>query len=314
MIKDPLIQLGKVIALAREKSSLTLNQLAQQAKVSVQHVESIECANRKALPEETYLYGYLKKILKTLKFNNYDKVLDDYKEAEASFVLQQMLMETDVQELNRAEDKISINSYFSWKHIAVIFLILLIVIGAIVIRFKVTTMGLKLSPTVKNELQPVLLPNHVESTLLLDNVQEAATTVATLPAPKTNPRVLYGGSGKLPLRLIVTQNAWLQIVAIKQDRVLYEGNISPAQIAALELSDDEGFVVSSDNAAAFMVDSGKKTYTLGSSKQVIEWYYPKSARAIYRHRQRENLRKSPDEALAEERFRLPLAKNPGEVL
>ena len=272
MIKDPLIQLGKVIALAREKSSLTLNQLAQQAKVSVQHVESIECANRKALPEETYLYGYLKKILKTLKFNNYDKVLDDYKEAEASFVLQQMLMETDVQELNRAEDKISINSYFSWKHIAVIFLILLIVIGAIVIRFKVTTMGLKLSPTVKNELQPVLLPNHVESTLLLDNVQEAATTVATLPAPKTNPRVLYGGSGKLPLRLIVTQNAWLQIVAIKQDRVLYEGNISPAQIAALELSDDEGFVVSSDNAAALMVDSGKKTYTLGSSKQVIEWY------------------------------------------
>jgi transcriptional regulator with XRE-family HTH domain len=285
MIKDPLINLSKLICLTRDKSEISVEQLAREAKVSIQHVANIEAADRKALPEGTYLYGYLKKILKTLNFDNYEKMLDDYKEAEASFVLQQMLMETGIEEMNAKEDAISFNNYFSIKHLLIVFGILILILGLVILRFKF--LDSFNNKTLKGD--KILLPEHSKSSLLNSKITEIDETKPELPKP--NPKVIYGGSGKLHLRLLVAQSTWLRILAVKQSTIVFQGYVSPAKIAILELSDDEGFELSCDNAAALMVDTGKKTYVLGNKGQNLQWYYPKSARAIYRHRQRENSRK-----------------------
>lgn len=92
------------------------------------------------------------------------------------------------------------------------------------------------------------------------------------------------------LKLKVTDTAWFQIIAVGKDKVLFEGDVRPDQEPnSFEFEDSVGFVIATGNAGGFEYSTGKARHfqPLGQKNQLIKWYYPESARFVYKESQRQ---------------------------
>lgn len=100
--------------------------------------------------------------------------------------------------------------------------------------------------------------------------------------PPVRRRSVSRGSGAYNVRLGVRDTAWVQVIGVGSKKVLFEGDVSEEDISALDLHDDVGFVLATGNAGAFDVNVGSGNFKLGQSGQLIKWFYPESARTIYK--------------------------------
>lgn len=113
-----------------------------------------------------------------------------------------------------------------------------------------------------------------------------APTIISEPSPTPAPvrkHSITRGSGAYNVKIGVKDKAWVQIIGVGSKKVLYEGDVSPDQaVSALDLKDDVGFVLATGNAGAFDINVGSGNFKLGSSGQLVKWFYPESARTIYK--------------------------------
>ncbi len=113
-----------------------------------------------------------------------------------------------------------------------------------------------------------------------------APTIISEPSPAPAPTRRHSitrGSGAYNVKIGVKDKAWVQIIGVGSKKVLYEGDVSPDQaISALDLKDDVGFVLATGNAGAFDINVGSGNFKLGNSGQLVKWFYPESARTIYK--------------------------------
>lgn len=282
MIKDPLINISQIISNARNVSGISIESLSAQTKVSIKNILSIEAADRAALPEETFLYGYIKKILKTLNIPSQEQVLEAYKKEQADWILQEMLSRIELDQ----QDEFRIKIPSRYLVISLVLILLILSVFCIKALIKTYTNPTKKIPA---SFEHQLFNNqNLTSLVLLVNVQEALSAPIVLPEkPKQEPRFLYLGSGKHKLRLLVLKPVYLRVLALASGSTLIDDNLHPAEIGALEIYDDEGLVVFADDASALLVDNGSKANPLGREPEPIQWYYPKTAKAIYKSKQKD---------------------------
>lgn len=279
--QEPLKKIGLIIKAAREERGLSQEELAYESRVSVTHLKNIEEANRKELPEEAYLLGFIAKLLKALNFENPNEIIERYKKEEGSYVVQSIVnsYETNDSKLGFAFTD------FKIYHLYTIFIICLLVLAWLTItNYGKNNIDLnELKPTIKkinsqfNSQQEATINGAVNgldleaNQSLLDNV------------PNATKQVVSNGVGSKLLSIEATNNAWYQIIGVAQQKILYEGDVGPSNaVDRFKFYDDQGFVLATGDAGAFLVDTGNGPFKLGKSNETIKWYYPQTARRIYK--------------------------------
>lgn len=103
-------------------------------------------------------------------------------------------------------------------------------------------------------------------------------------------RKLSNGRGRKELVMKVTDLAWVQITAIDQDEVLFEGDVYPnAGPNELHFNDDTGFIIATGNAGAFQYSlEGSDFIKLGEKGQLLKRYLPLESREIYLQREQKS--------------------------
>lgn len=91
-------------------------------------------------------------------------------------------------------------------------------------------------------------------------------------------------TGSHTLKIKVREVAWVQIIGIDQDKVLFEGDVFPnIEPSEFTFSDKAGFVLATGNAGAFEIGADQNSpIVLGKSGQLIKWYYPQDAQDGYK--------------------------------
>lgn len=286
MLDDPLIQLGALIRDTRNANGLTREDLYYKSKVSVHYIENIESANRNELPEETYIQGFIVKILKALKLNL--DILDRYKDQESQYIVQTLINSTAGSVLaKQTVIKESDQFIFEFK---IIYVYLLLVAFLLLLFLFITPWndGHKSSKSSIDRVQKqqdIFAPKSVVQQIAkADPVEE--------PSIETNrdPSLYLAGTGDKSLRLKILSTAWIQILGVEQNRVLFEGDVfKNTGVKNIVLKDNIGFVVATGNAGAFAyIDKRNKERKLGKRGELIKWYHPKSAREAYKGRLKAN--------------------------
>jgi cytoskeletal protein RodZ len=129
MVDDPLRKLGETFKNARLQLGISLEDLAQKTKIKIHYLENIEKANRSQLPEEAYLLGYLNKLAKSLNLKDPQKIIDEYKNSEGSFILQNILNENHIKDSNSSYNMSSLRIFHVYLFLVVI------VVGALLYLF-----------------------------------------------------------------------------------------------------------------------------------------------------------------------------------
>lgn len=259
--EEPLKKLGTLIRSAREQRGMTLFDLSNEARVSIEHIKSIEIGARKTLPEDTYLLGYLIKLLKALNFDNADKLVEQYKKEEGHHIVENIVNSYEPNEVNRGLQL----SDFKIYHLYVIFTLALFIIA----WFTVMRGTENFLPSGIGE---VIKPGHIlepmEKKYDLDIMAENGTDANGKPL-----NVL--GDGAKIIEIEVTEPVWYQIIGVKQKKVLYEGYISKSEAPKrFKFMDDQGFVISTGNAAAIIAKTGNTASRIGLRGENIRWFYP----------------------------------------
>ncbi|MFM7458005.1 MAG: helix-turn-helix domain-containing protein, partial [bacterium] len=83
-MSEALTKIGSLIKNKRTELGLNVKDLSEKSRVGYSNIVNIEEGIRDELPEDACLNGFLKILLKTLKFDNYDKLLIDYNLARES--------------------------------------------------------------------------------------------------------------------------------------------------------------------------------------------------------------------------------------
>lgn len=129
MVDDPLRKLGETFKNARLQLGISLEDLAKKTKIKIHYLENIEKANRSHLPEEAYLLGYLNKLAKSLNLKDPQKIIDEYKNSEGSFILQNILNENHIKHSNSSYNMSSLRIFHVYLFLVVI------VVGALLYLF-----------------------------------------------------------------------------------------------------------------------------------------------------------------------------------
>lgn len=246
-------KIGSQIKSARERSDLSLEELASETKVASRHIYNIEQGNRDQLPEETYLLGYLSKLLKTLRFKNINSVLERLKQQEADMVLEEIIND------NVLDDKPKSFEFTQYHFYALLIVFLL---GLTWLVFDVSKVN-----TAKQATKPVV------QLVVEEPVQELLSS--DLPD-------FVKGQGSKQLDVEVIDNAWYQVLGVNQEEILFEGDVYYDHgYKVFRFFDDTGFVFSTGNAGAFKVRADEQDFVLGEPGQTIQWFYPASIQQFY---------------------------------
>lgn len=318
MAKDPLKELGSLIRAERERQGISIDQLALESRVSSKHIQNIENANRTDLPEDTFLISFLTKVMKALKIPNTEQLLNQYRVTEGDYVLQSII---DIQEINSGAG-FTESKYFKIYHLYIVFALFLLICLWVVFNkanedYEYNPIAGSESVEVKksNDLFSIFKATNQKIDEKKEKVNEEKAkeeteanpeegTVAngqTLTANGTIPaenieentdaskiqedlpkKVINRGSGGHNVKLYIKDSAWVQVIGVGSKKILYEGDVSSLNTSIIDLKDDVGFVLATGNAGAFDVDVGSGSFKLGQSGQLIKWFYPESAKAVYR--------------------------------
>lgn len=282
-MKDPLIEIGSIIKSAREQAGMSIDELALESRVSIHHIKNLESANRAELPEETYLTGFLTKVLKALKIENANKLISKFKDKEGDYILQSLVNNNDPELEAKAESK----SYFKIYHIYILLGIIFLAIAWFVISSANTdneeSPGKKLKVEQKiNKTKKIAEEENTVKTVSPKDKEEELEDWENLEKPQREYRynnLEIRGRGDKSLYIKVKEVAWVQVIGIEDRKILFEGDVFPSREPNyFRFRDDDGFVIATGNAGAFEIDAGEGPFMLGASGQLIKWYYPKSAR------------------------------------
>lgn len=287
-MNDPLIKIGSIIKAAREQSGLSIEELAAESRVSSHHIQNIEIANRKELPEEAYLTGFLNKIFKSLKIENAAGLVTHFKQDEGDYIIQSLINNTDPE-----EDLGESSSYFKVYHLYILLGILLLFISWFVINnanqdneaIVLSRVAKEKVDSMKNQIETADVTKQVEKvevkkTTQVEEVQEEIqeeirNEEKTYEYKNTSVR----GKGSKSIMVRVREIAWVQVIGMEHRNILYEGDVFPtSEPNQFRFKDDDGFIIATGNAGAFEVDTGDGFSVIGGSGQLIKWFYPKSIR------------------------------------
>ncbi len=279
--QEPLKRIGLIIKTAREEHGLSQEELAYESRVSVTHLKNIEEANRKELPEEAYLLGFITKVLRALNFTDPNSIIEQYKKEEGSYIVQAIVNSHEVK-----DSKLGFAfTDFKIYHLYTIFIICLVALAWLTIanygKNNINLDQLKLGVPETNTLangQQVPAVNGAVNGLELE-----ANTSLLDNTPNAIKQVVSSGVGSKLLSVEAVNNAWYQIIGVAQQKILYEGDVGPnSNVDHFRFYDDQGFVLATGDAGAFTVDTGNGPFKLGKPNETIKWYYPQTARRIYK--------------------------------
>ncbi len=278
-----LSKLGSLIKEARVQRGWSQDELAYESRVSVAHIKNIEDAKRSELPEEAYLLGFISKILRALNFKNPDQLIEQYKKEEGYQIVQSIV---DAHNPSDAKFGFSFADFKVYQLYTVFVVALLILLWFTIANYSKNNIDLNLlKPSSSNAKQAT---NGMDLGIDLSG----NSVVADQPQ-----RTVTAGSGTKVLDVQIANNAWYQIIGVAQKKILFEGDVGPSHnFDHFKFLDDQGFVLSTGDAGAFIIDAGNGPFKLGKTGETIKWYYPQTARTIY---------KSWDENTTVEKAELP---------
>lgn len=283
MVEDSLKEIALIIRNRRLEQGYSYEQLSKLSRVSIEYIDAIENLKRDELPEEVYLIGFIKLVLKALKVAEADQLIEGYKDQESKRLIQVILEEQDLDGLGPEAESALQNTRFLkgfseyknkyFKVYQVYLLAIILVLGLCFVLLK------KFSSD-SSSLKPGAFKVESLQTNLGSDGSENLASALSHEKPS-----LMKDPPKYTLKLKIIDRAWFQIIGIESGRILYEGDVYPGKEPdSFEFSDDIGFVLASGNAGAFLYDAGRGFKDLGDRGELIKWYYPRKARKIYKKR------------------------------
>lgn len=279
-MKDPLIEIGSIIKAAREQAGLSIEELAVESRVSAHHIQNIELVNRKELPEEAYLTGFLNKLFKTLKVENGPELVANFKQDEGDYIIQSLVNNVDP-----AEDIADDSSYFKVYHLYILLGVLLLFIAWFVINNAnqdneakvLSRVSQETVEKIETEEKPVEKETKKTKLEEPEKVEEVKKEIEKVEKQYDYSHTETKGRGSKSIIVRVKEIAWVQVIGMEDRNILFEGDVFPSREPnQFKFKDDDGFILATGNAGAFAVDTGDGFYDLGASGQLIKWFYPKS--------------------------------------
>ena len=279
--QEPLNKIGLTIKTARQQKGLSQDELAHEARVSVAHLKNIEAGNRKELPEEAYLLGFINKILRALNFENPEALVERYKKEEGSYIVQSIVNSHEI-----SDSKFGFRlTDFKVHHLYTILVLTLIILAWLTItNYSKNHTGLdQLQPTMIEADTPYSLSPKSPVNVMVNGIDLEMATGLLDNNPTAVNRTVTNGVGSKFINIEATSEVWYQLIGVAQKKILYEGNVGPkSNFDHFKFYDEEGFVLATADAGAFMVDTGNGPFRLGKSHETIKWYFPQTARRIYK--------------------------------
>jgi transcriptional regulator with XRE-family HTH domain len=276
-MSEALTKIGSLIKNKRTELGLSVKDLSEKSRVGYSNIVNIEEGIRDELPEDACLNGFLKILLKTLKLDNYDKLLIDYNLARES---QEFInLSNSGRHIKKFPEKNNLQNKLDSKK-------LVYLLVAFVFFVTVSNSFLQNASRVKQEksdataIQEKALNKQIKKKVKKIKKEVITENKVELDAKKEE--LLNSTSkGLRKLSVKVTDAAWLQIVSAETGKVIFEGDVKPNS-SNLEFSDKQGFVLSSGNAGALELktDNGELR-TIGKKDELVKWYYPDSAKEAY---------------------------------
>lgn len=287
MVADPLQKIGQEIKDLRIQRGLSVAQLAKESRVAMHHIESIEKYERANLPEEAYLSGFLVKLLRALGHEQAEKRVETFKRDEGSYIVENLVNNSSS---NEADLKVGDEAYFKLYHFYIIIgLLLFLVFWFLLVNsfteHKTEVQGGILGSSKKPKLKRVVeqLPSEVLPAIDKNGLVQTENLQILTPEKPLPVVTTRRGGGNQQLDLYVKEVAWVQVIGVASKEILYEGDVFPDQGPNhLQLFDDAGFVVATGNAGAFEVATADGTHRLGQEGERIKWFYPQSAKMVYK--------------------------------
>ncbi len=276
-MSEALIKIGSLIKNKRTELGLSVKDLSEKSRVGYSNIVNIEEGIRDELPEDACLNGFLKILLKTLKLDNYDKLLIDYNLARES---QEFInLSNSGRHIKKFPEKNNLQNKLDSKK-------LVYLLVAFVFFVTVSNSFLQNASRVKQEksdttaIQEKALNKQIKKKL--KKTEKAVITESKVELDAKKEELLNSTSkGLRKLSVKVTDAAWLQIISAETGKVIFEGDVKPNS-SNLEFSDKQGFVLSSGNAGALELKAdNEKLQTIGKKDELVKWYYPDSAKEAY---------------------------------
>jgi len=226
-----------------------------------------------------------------LNHTNPEKRVDQFRQEEGAYIVEDLINEApENMDLETTED-----AYFKLYHIYIIVgLLMFFVFWFLLVKSfsdqkpipigGIIGLDKKIKTTISKEKVKETLPLIDKNGItLVDNskTMEAPKKITSIPE-----NTISKGKGTQELDLRVRDVAWVRILGISANEVLYEGDVFPDQGPNhLKLFDDSGFIVASGNAGAFEVSSPDGNYFLGTKDEKIKWYYPQNAKTVLKSKE-----------------------------
>jgi cytoskeletal protein RodZ len=276
-MSEALTKIGSLIKNKRTELGLSVKDLSEKSRVGYSNIINIEEGIRDELPEDACLNGFLKILLKTLKLDNYDKLLIDYNLARES---QEFInLSNSGRHIKKFPEKNNIQNKLDSKK-------LVYLLVAFVFFVTVSNSFLQNASRVKQEkndataIQEKALNKQIKKKLKKTEKEVITENKVELDAKKEE-LLNSTSTGLRKLSIKVTDAAWLQVISADTGKVIFEGDVKPNS-SNLEFSDKQGFVLSSGNAGALELKAdNEELQAIGKKDELVKWYYPDSAKEAY---------------------------------
>jgi cytoskeletal protein RodZ len=276
-MSEALTKIGSLIKNKRTELGLSVKDLSEKSRVGYSNIINIEEGIRDELPEDACLNGFLKILLKTLKLDNYDKLLIDYNLARES---QEFInLSNSGRHIKKFPEKNNIQNKLDSKK-------LVYLLVAFVFFVTVSNSFLQNASRVKQEkndataIQEKALNKQIKKKLKKTEKEVITENKVELDAKKEE-LLNSTSTGLRKLSIKVTDAAWLQVISADTGKVIFEGDVKPNS-SNLEFSDKQGFVLSSGNAGALELKTdNEELQAIGKKDELVKWYYPDSAKEAY---------------------------------
>lgn len=276
-MSEALTKIGSLIKNKRTELGLSVKDLSEKSRVGYSNIVNIEEGIRDELPEDACLNGFLKILLKTLKLDNYDKLLIDYNLARES---QEFInLSNSGRHIKKFPEKNNLQNKLDSKKL-VYLLVAFVFFVTVSNSFLQNASRVKLEKSDANTIPEKALNKQIKKKL--KQTEKEVITENKVELDNKKEELLNStGRGLRKLSIRVTDAAWLQIVSAETGKVIFEGDVKPNS-SNLEFSDKEGFVLSSGNAGALELKAdNEKLQAIGKKDELVKWYYPDSAKEAY---------------------------------
>jgi len=252
--------IGQRLSFARERLGLTLEEAERTTRIRAQHLAALERDDFDSLPSPVQARGFLKNYSDYLKLDT-ARVLQDY-----SGTLPARRPNGGGPAAPRSEVRVHRRGWLSTD--------LLVAAGIALGTLALLVWG---GGRVMASLRAASAPAGESSVFIIPSATlapspSAPTATGSAPIaiqlPTASPTLapLNLPSGRISLRLLVVQRAWVRALADSQQR--YQGRVEPGAI--LDLSGDQLVEVTTGNGAAFRVAfNGRDLGLLGGLDEVV---------------------------------------------